>query len=73
MTCLVSAGHFFLQQPLHPTFPSLHALHRLMAATYQNPDVPALPRPVKGNFRKPVLIYNFIKTRVLKFANKTHT
>ncbi|XP_050345516.1 A-kinase anchor protein 1, mitochondrial isoform X1 [Nymphalis io] len=47
MTCLVSAGHFFLQQPLHPTFPSLHALHRLMAATYQNPDVPALPRPVK--------------------------
>ncbi|CAH2086437.1 unnamed protein product [Euphydryas editha] len=48
MTCIVSAGHFFLQQPLHPTFPSLHALHRLMAATYQNPDVPALPRPVKG-------------------------
>ncbi|XP_068629716.1 A-kinase anchor protein 1, mitochondrial-like isoform X2 [Battus philenor] len=47
MTCLVSAGHFFLQQPLHPTFPSLHALHRLMAATYQNPDVPSLPRPVK--------------------------
>ena len=49
MTCLVSAGHFFLQQPLHPTFPSLHALHRLMATTYQDPDVPALPRPVKGD------------------------
>ncbi|XP_004924819.1 A-kinase anchor protein 1, mitochondrial isoform X3 [Bombyx mandarina] len=47
LTCLVSAGHFFLQQPLHPTFPSLHVLHRLMAATYQNPDVPSLPRPVK--------------------------
>ncbi|GBP76215.1 A-kinase anchor protein 1, mitochondrial [Eumeta japonica] len=47
MTCLVSAGHFFLQQPLHPTFPSLHALHRLMAATYQNPEVPPLPKPVK--------------------------
>ncbi|KOB79527.1 KH domain-containing protein [Operophtera brumata] len=46
MTCLVSAGHFFLQQPLHPTFPSLHALHRLMAATYQTPEVPSLPRPV---------------------------
>lgn len=47
ITCLVSAGHFFLQQPLHPTFPSLHALHRLMATTYQNPDVPSLPKPIK--------------------------
>ncbi|XP_053625004.1 A-kinase anchor protein 1, mitochondrial isoform X2 [Plodia interpunctella] len=74
MTCLVSAGHFFLQQPLHPTFPSLHALHRLMAATYQHPDVPALPRPVKeGSICAAPTENNWYRAQVISTSEENDT
>ncbi|KAH9630677.1 hypothetical protein HF086_003968 [Spodoptera exigua] len=74
MTCLVSAGHFFLQQPLHPTFPSLHALHRLMAATYQNPEVPSLPRPVKeGSICAAPTENNWYRAQVISTSEETDT
>ncbi|KAG6442573.1 A-kinase anchor protein 1, mitochondrial isoform X2 [Manduca sexta] len=74
MTCLVSAGHFFLQQPLHPTFPSLHALHRLMAATYQNPDVPSLPRPVKeGSICAAPTENNWYRAQVISTSEESDT
>lgn len=74
MTCLVSAGHFFLQQPLHPTFPSLHALHRLMATTYQNPDVPSLPRPVKeGSICAAPTENNWYRAQVISTSEESDT
>ncbi|CAG4989596.1 unnamed protein product [Parnassius apollo] len=74
MTCLVSAGHFFLQQPLHPTFPTLHALHRLMAATYQNPDVPSLPRPVKeGSICAAPTENNWYRAQVISTSEENDT
>ncbi|KAJ0180558.1 hypothetical protein K1T71_003962 [Dendrolimus kikuchii] len=74
MTCLVSAGHFFLQQPLHPTFPSLHALHRLMAATYQDPDVPSLPRPVKeGSICAAPTENNWYRAQVISTSEESDT
>ncbi|CAB3242261.1 unnamed protein product [Arctia plantaginis] len=74
MTCLVSAGHFFLQQPLHPTFPSLHALHRLMAATYQNPEVPSLPSPVKeGSICAAPTENNWYRAQVMSTSEENET
>lgn len=74
MTCLVSAGHFFLQQPLHPTFPSLHALHRLMAATYQNPDVPSLPRPIKeGSICAAPTENNWYRAQIMSTSEENDT
>lgn len=74
MTCLVSAGHFFLQQPLHPTFPSLHALHRLMAATYQNPEVPSLPRPIKeGSICAAPTENNWYRAQVISTSEENDT
>lgn len=74
MTCLVSAGHFFLQQPLHPTFPSLHALHRLMAATYQNPEVPSLPRPLKeGSICAAPTENNWYRAQVISTSEENDT
>ncbi|XP_022114422.2 A-kinase anchor protein 1, mitochondrial [Pieris rapae] len=74
LTCLVSAGHFFLQQPLHPTFPSLHVLHRLMVDTYQNPDVPTLPRPVKeGSICAAPTENNWYRAQVLSTSEETET
>lgn len=47
LTSLVTAGHFFLQQPTHPTYPSLARLDQCMLACYaQGLDTPPLPRPV---------------------------
>lgn len=74
MTCLVSAGHFFLQQPLHPTFPSLHALHRLMAATYSQPDVPPLPSPVKeGSICAAPTENNWYRAQVISASEEAGT
>ncbi|KAL4710735.1 hypothetical protein ACJJTC_004380 [Scirpophaga incertulas] len=74
LTCLVSAGHFFLQQPLHPTFPSLHMLHHLMATTYQNPDVPALPRPViEGSICAAPTENNWYRAQVISTSEENDT
>lgn len=43
LSSLVSAGHYFLQQPTHPTFLSLARLNTCMAACYLEPNLPALP------------------------------
>lgn len=49
LTSMVTAGHFFLQQPTHPTYPSLSRLDSCMAACYgQGLDIPPLPHPVEA-------------------------
>ncbi|XP_065280492.1 A-kinase anchor protein 1, mitochondrial-like isoform X1 [Dermacentor albipictus] len=49
LTSLVTAGHFFLQQPTHPTYPSLARLDQCMLACYgQGLDTPPLPHPVEA-------------------------
>ncbi|XP_077511194.1 A-kinase anchor protein spoonbill isoform X1 [Amblyomma americanum] len=49
LTSLVTAGHFFLQQPTHPTYPSLARLDQFMLACYgQGLDTPPLPHPVEA-------------------------
>ncbi|XP_046543275.1 A-kinase anchor protein 1, mitochondrial-like [Haliotis rubra] len=45
---IVDAGHIFVQQPTHPTFPSLERLNHFMMACYtQDQMVPPLPRPIE--------------------------
>lgn len=49
LTSMVTAGHFFLQQPTHPTYPSLQRLDQCMAVCYgQGLDIPPLPHPVEA-------------------------
>lgn len=49
LTSLVTAGHFFLQQPTHPTYPSLSRLDQCMLTCYgQGLDTPPLPHPVEA-------------------------
>uniref|UniRef100_F1KXC9 KH domain-containing protein n=1 Tax=Ascaris suum TaxID=6253 RepID=F1KXC9_ASCSU len=43
---IVDAGHFFVQQPTHPSFESLHRLNFYMLAVYNTAiGIPELPRP----------------------------
>lgn len=45
----IDVGHFFLQQPQHPTFNALQRLDYYMLGVYMQPaGVPDLPRPVDG-------------------------
>ncbi|XP_050410418.1 A-kinase anchor protein 1, mitochondrial [Patella vulgata] len=48
VSSIVDAGHVFVQQPTHPSFPSLERLDQCMAVCYsQNKMVPPLPRPIE--------------------------
>ncbi|KFM82761.1 A-kinase anchor protein 1, mitochondrial, partial [Stegodyphus mimosarum] len=44
----VNAGHFFLQQPTHPTFHSLLAMTQQMTAFYSETNTPTLNYLAKG-------------------------
>lgn len=50
LSSLVSAGHFFLQQPTHPTFPALARLNACMAHCYSQPNQPSIPEGVGGKW-----------------------
>lgn len=45
LTNIVNAGHIFLQQPTHPTFPSLSRLYQFMTATYTSIETPPIINP----------------------------
>ncbi|KAK2714856.1 hypothetical protein QYM36_009155 [Artemia franciscana] len=44
---IVSTNHIFVQQPTHPTYPSLPRLDTCMAACYSQLDAPEVIRPVQ--------------------------
>lgn len=50
LSSLVSAGHFFLQQPTHPTYLSLSRLNSCMALCYSEPNQPAMPEGINGKY-----------------------
>lgn len=53
VSSIVDAGHIFIQQPTHPSFPSLERLNQFMIACYmQDGLVPQLPRPLEGGTLK---------------------
>jgi A-kinase anchor protein 1 len=43
ISTIISGGHIFLQQPLHPSFPSLNMLQQYMNQTYSMTEAPLLP------------------------------
>jgi len=45
---VVTPNHVFLQQPTHPTFPSLERQNYHMRMCYSVESVPHLPRPIDG-------------------------
>lgn len=52
VSCMFSPRHLFLQQPTHPTFPSLNVLSAYMNACYSQENLeqpPHLPQPIKEN------------------------
>lgn len=47
--CVSFAGHIFVQQPTHPTFPALERLDSCMYNTYSQFSAPELSRPILPN------------------------
>ena len=51
VSSIVDTGHLFVQQPTHPSFPSLERLNQFMNSCYlQDGIVPQLPRPIEGTY-----------------------
>ncbi|XP_071446581.1 uncharacterized protein spoon [Hetaerina americana] len=48
LSALVSPNHYFLQQPTHPTYPTLAKLDMWMSVCYQDANAPMLPEDVKA-------------------------
>lgn len=49
VSSIVDAGRIFVQQPTHPTFPSLERLNSYMLSCYiQEGNVPDIPRPIEN-------------------------
>nr|CAI5817853.1 unnamed protein product [Callosobruchus analis] len=46
LSCLVAPNHLFLQQPTHPSFPSLNVLASCMNGCYNDCQSPMLPNPI---------------------------
>ncbi|CAH1800363.1 unnamed protein product [Owenia fusiformis] len=70
---IVQAGHVFLQQPTHPTFPSLERLNHCMIACYtQDGIVPQLPRPIEvGVICAAPLFDGWFRCQVVAFYEET--
>ncbi|RWS26726.1 A-kinase anchor protein 1-like protein, partial [Leptotrombidium deliense] len=60
MWSMVNAGHIFLQQPTHPTYPSLSRLDQFMTATYSSMATPLLPNPIRMCLQFFVYIIKFV-------------
>lgn len=43
ISSIVNGGHVFLQQPLHPSFPSLNTMQQCMNQSYNMVETPQLP------------------------------
>lgn len=43
VSSIVNGGHIFLQQPLHPSFPSLNTLQQCLNQSYNMTETPQLP------------------------------
>lgn len=48
VSSIITGGHLFLQQPLHPSFPWLSTLNKCMNQSYSAGDTPMLPEDVTG-------------------------
>jgi len=48
LSSLVTAGHFFVQQPAHPSYPSLRRLDQVMATAYATESAPSIDNPNEG-------------------------
>lgn len=49
LSCMVAPNHLFMQQPTHPSFPSLNLLTNCMNSCYNSTDSPLLPSPIPEN------------------------
>ena len=68
VSSIVDAGRLFVQQPPHPTIPSLDRLNTFMNTCYmQDGTIPDMPRPIESksfNYRNP---RNFLFGQITSF------
>lgn len=73
LSSLISAAHFFLQQPTHPSYQSLSALNVMMTNVYNSPEAPALTTPVVDAICAAPTMGGWYRAQIISVDEKSHT
>lgn len=70
---LISGGHLFFNQTLHPSYPSLSILQNCMNQSYTFCEAPVLEEVTSGNVCAAFVQNNWIRIEVISNDNETQT
>lgn len=65
ISSIVNGGHVFLQQPLHPSFPSLNTMQQCMNQSYNTIDTPQLPEITENAICVALVQENWYRVQVV--------
>uniref|UniRef100_U5EQ12 Putative a-kinase anchor protein 1 n=1 Tax=Corethrella appendiculata TaxID=1370023 RepID=U5EQ12_9DIPT len=73
ISAIINGGHIFVQQPLHPSFPSLNILQNCMNLSYSNIETPVLPDIVLDSVCTAPIQNNWYRVQIISSDNDTKT
>ncbi|KAI2804869.1 RNA binding [Blomia tropicalis] len=73
LSCTINAGHFFLQQPTHPSYTTLNQLDAVMRAHYsQDTEAPPMPQVYSGLICAAPTAEGWYRA-MIRVVNESHT
>lgn len=73
ISTIISGGHVFLQQPLHPSYPSLNVLQQYMNQTYSMSEAPPLPNIIKDSICVVSVQNNWYRVQIVSHNPQTQS
>lgn len=73
ISSIVSGGHVFLQQPLHPSFPSLSSLQSRMNQWYSRTTAPELPEIIDSAICALCVQSNWYRVQIISHSSDSKT
>lgn len=73
ISTIITGGHMFLQQPLHPSFPSLNFLQQQMNESYSKTTAPALPVVIDSAICTVCVQENWYRVQIISHNPHTKT
>lgn len=73
VSSILSGGHIFVQQPLHPSYPSLNDLNQIMYQNYASNQSPHLDNPAENSVCVACVQDMWYRVVVLSHSQETKT
>ncbi|XP_065225449.1 A-kinase anchor protein 1, mitochondrial isoform X2 [Planococcus citri] len=71
ISSVVTAGHLFLQQPMHPSYQSLTLLNISMNQVYSSPEAPVVSKPAKDNIVAAPAMDGWYRAQIVSVSEST--